>query len=135
MMTCEICHARAYSNRCAAHKQRGPIARRTPLPRPTRRVRQHGKQALKWVSTRQEWIKRNWSPGVTFTCHYCPTELTLDTLTLDHKHTRSRHPELRYQLSNLVPACEPCNLKKGSIDHDDYPHNCPDLGFEREESL
>jgi 5-methylcytosine-specific restriction endonuclease McrA len=34
--------------------------------------------------------------------------------TLDHIKSRSRHPELRLELSNLAPCCWRCNKEKGS---------------------
>jgi 5-methylcytosine-specific restriction endonuclease McrA len=39
--------------------------------------------------------------------------------TLDHVKSRSRHPELRYALTNLRPSCGPCNVMKGSLDLDE----------------
>jgi 5-methylcytosine-specific restriction endonuclease McrA len=73
-----------------------------------------GKQAIRWMETRNEWLKRN--PGRSWNCYLCGRPLTIETLTLDHVKSRGRHPELRYELSNLRPCCEVCNTAKGSRD-------------------
>jgi 5-methylcytosine-specific restriction endonuclease McrA len=52
----------------------------------------------------------------TWHCYLCGRPLTIETLTLDHVKSRSRHPELRYELSNLRPACWACNTAKSSRD-------------------
>lgn len=46
--------------------------------------------------------------------------MTRTQLTLDHKLSRSRHPELRFVLSNLVPCCMSCNTDKGSRSSEEY---------------
>lgn len=69
--------------------------------------------------TRNEWIKANATKDGTWECYLkisplCLGSLTIDTLTLDHVKSRSRHPELRFDLNNLKPCCSPCNTHKGS---------------------
>lgn len=129
-MNCTVCNKRSYSDRCVAHKPRKPIPasvlpiRHKPLPPRIKRPRQAGKHAVKWIETRRDWIKQNWAPGMVIDCHYCHRPLTLDELSLDHKVARSRAPELRYQMSNLVPCCLACNGSKASVDHDHYAHKC-----------
>jgi len=67
-------------------------------------------------------------PTGTWQCTYCPRTLgvvqDLDhgiyLLTLDHIKSRSRHPELRYDLDNLTPACYRCNSEKGSRDLEEF---------------
>jgi 5-methylcytosine-specific restriction endonuclease McrA len=46
-----------------------------------------------------------------FTCQYCGTELPVEHLTFDHVVPRVRGG--RTEWSNVVTACEPCNLRKG----------------------
>ena len=67
----------------------------------------------KWIATRQQWIKDNPGP---YMCFYCGVNLEVDEMELDHKKSRSRHPEMRYTMDNLVPSCHSCNSKKGSKD-------------------
>ena len=80
----------------------------------THTFRKLGKHEIRWLETRNEWLKRH--PGRTWNCYLCGRLLTIETLTLDHVKSRSRHPELRYELSNLRPCCWPCNTAKGSRD-------------------
>lgn len=76
-------------------------------------IKKVGKITKKWFETRKEWIKQN--PGNNgWHCYLCGKLLDINTLTLDHKLSRSRHPELRFELSNLAPACARCNYEKGS---------------------
>lgn len=43
-------------------------------------------------------------------CHYCGCELTLETMTIDHKIPRSAGGKT--VVANLAAACEPCNKAK-----------------------
>lgn len=81
--------------------------------KPLKRI---GKVTKRWIETRHEWIKANPAP---WNCYLCSKPLEIDTLTLDHVKSRSRNPELRFELSNLQPACLSCNVDKGSKDLDD----------------
>ena len=47
------------------------------------------------------------------TCYYCSVPLTPHTATRDHVHPRSRGG-VNHQVRNIVLACRPCNLHKGS---------------------
>jgi 5-methylcytosine-specific restriction endonuclease McrA len=95
-----------------------PLLPKTPL-------KQVGKSHKKWMQTRKQWLEVNTYP--VHTCHYCRKVVTTSEMTLDHKVPRSRAPELRYDFGNLVPACASCNGLKGSVDHDHYRHECPDI--------
>ncbi|MCP5364912.1 MAG: HNH endonuclease [Hyphomicrobiales bacterium] len=46
-----------------------------------------------------------------FTCQYCNTSLPAEHLTFDHVIPRVRGG--RTEWTNVVTACEPCNLRKG----------------------
>lgn len=94
---------------------RCPNRPRRPL-KGKRRIRSIGKVGRRWIATRHEWIQKNLPDSGVWNCHYCGVELHLNELTLDHVKSRSRHPELRFDLSNLVPACISCNVTKGSGD-------------------
>lgn len=81
----------------------------------------NGPVAKRWSACRHEWFKLY---GYDHKCHYCGTQLYKATITLDHKISRGRAPELRYDFNNLVPCCYEDNQNKGSLDHDQYPHIC-----------
>lgn len=78
-----------------------------------KRIKAIGKIGTKWIATRKDWIANNPEP---WHCAYCGIPLAIEQLTLDHIKSRSRHPELRFDLSNLTPACWTCNERKGSGD-------------------
>lgn len=69
---------------------------------------------MKWTKTRQDWFRFNWANE--YYCYICGKRMTPEETTLDHIKSRSRHPELRYDLTNLAPCCWACNTKKGSKD-------------------
>jgi 5-methylcytosine-specific restriction endonuclease McrA len=83
-------------------------------------IRRIGKVSRQWISTRHEWIKTHLPDNGTWSCYYCGRPLTLDKLTLDHRLSRSRHPELRFDLDNLVPSCIRCNALKGSLSDEEF---------------
>lgn len=85
-------------------------------------IKKTGKQYDKWLATKQRWFEQN--KAAYYWCHYCGKQMTRGQLTLDHKVPRSRAPELRHSLKNLVPCCWLCNGLKGSVAHDDYVHEC-----------
>ncbi len=72
-----------------------------------------GKVAVRWTQTRKQWMRDNPPPWV---CYICGKYLDEHTMVIDHVQSRSRHPELRFEVSNLRPACVPCNERKGSRD-------------------
>jgi 5-methylcytosine-specific restriction endonuclease McrA len=76
-----------------------------------------GPVAAKWMEVRNQWMQDNPPPWY---CFYCGELLTIDTLTVEHKKSRSRHPEFRFTLDNLAPACYACNSDKGSLDDTEY---------------
>lgn len=49
----------------------------------------------------------------------CPGWLTRSTINLEHVKSKARYPELRYEVTNLKPACTHCNELKGSKDIDE----------------
>ena len=51
-------------------------------------------------------------------CVYCDQPLPTRALTVDHKLPRSRGGN--GDRANLVPACGPCNKKKGARSFDDF---------------
>lgn len=120
--SCIVCGKRAYSDYCVQHKPRRPIARSKQIAPAKKPISFIGKQARKWIATRKLWISLH--PGPLYRCHYCSCIMNLEAMTLDHIIPRSRRPDLRYVLSNLIPACGPCNTLKGSKSHDEFEHIC-----------
>lgn len=103
---CKNCGMNGHSATfCWAHPK-------TPLKRRT--LRRLGKYGKKWLKARADWFKEN--PSEFYTCYLCGDRLTPKETTLDHIKSRSRHPELRYEFSNLAPCCWRCNRLKGSRD-------------------
>lgn len=51
----------------------------------------------------------------------CPYQLTRSTIRLEHVRSKVRYPALKYEVTNLLPACEHCNKMKGSRDLEDIP--------------
>lgn len=45
----------------------------------------------------------------------CPIKLTRSTIRLEHVNSKARHPDQRFDVDNLKPACDYCNKLKGSL--------------------
>lgn len=75
----------------------------------------NGKFYQKFYAVKRKWYKDN-PPDHSgyYYCYLCGKALTKKETELDHILSRSRHPELRYELNNLKPSCHECNFKKGS---------------------
>jgi len=80
-----------------------------------------GKTTKQWFITRATWIKRNPPPidSQFWECYlhihpWCPGRVDIHTMTLDHVVSRSHAPGLRFNMTNLRPACRYCNNQKGS---------------------
>lgn len=108
---CKQCGSTFHSK--SYHKPRNPLKGK-------RRIRAIGKVGRQWIATRKEWVQKNLPDSGYWVCAYCGKQLYLNTLTLDHKLSRGRHPELRFDLDNLVPACYECNIEKGSLSAEEY---------------
>jgi len=102
---CKACGSTAHTAFTCPWKRRKPLSKR-------------GKVTKKWLATRDLWLEHNKAPY--YFCHYCDKMMTRTQLTLDHYESRSRHPELRFALNNLVPCCAVCNEDKGSRSGDEY---------------
>jgi hypothetical protein len=59
--------------------------------------------------TERDWQKKFFSCNMR--CFYCELPLTLDTATKDHRTPICRGGS--DEIWNIVPACLPCNQKKG----------------------
>lgn len=85
---------------------------------PKKKMRRIGKHGREWLKTRAEWFEAH--PAEYYFCYIDGERLTKNETTLDHIQSRSRHPELRYDLNNLAPCCFKHNKEKGSMSLDEY---------------
>lgn len=110
-MYCDQCNITHTPLMCF-NKPRGTILKNKKA------VNRFGKVSAEWMVTRNKWIQAN--PPIHddryWECYICREWLSIERLTLDHKKSRSRHPELRYNLDNLAACCIHCNKWKGSRD-------------------
>lgn len=105
---CKHCGSEYHTTISCFARPRPPMAKKRLNPK--------GKITLKWLETRGQWIQANPPVDGYWNCYICGTYLNIDRLTLDHIKSRSRHPELRFELNNLRPCCRKCNAWKGSRD-------------------
>jgi len=116
---CKICGVIGHSATFCRFRRNKPIARRT-------RIKSIGKVTTKWLRYRAEWFETHPPDERGFYyCYYCKaigvTEgLTRREATLDHWHSRTRKPGLRFEDSNIVVACYRHNKDKGSRSGDEY---------------
>jgi 5-methylcytosine-specific restriction endonuclease McrA len=83
--------------------------------RPKNVLNTFGPYAQKMKKVRLEWFKLNPSDHAGYWyCWLCGKGIKKGEVELDHVLSRSRHPELRFELSNLKPSCHDCNTNKGS---------------------
>lgn len=97
-------------------------------------MRTKGKVGLQWDKTRALWKKLN-PPNHQgyYVCHICNRWVAADEMELDHVRARTRRVDLRFDLSNLLPAHHDCNSQKGSkdivkpLDDEKLIHNLEDV--------
>lgn len=115
---CKICNIVGHSASFCYWRKRKPMKRsKQPTVRKTS-INRLGKHGKKWLAFRTQWFIDN--PADFYICYYCGDRLTRRETTLDHKIPRSRRPDLRYDLSNIVTACWRCNTAKGSKDDEQF---------------
>lgn len=109
---CKTCGSNYHTSLMCPHKPRRPLRQESE------------KSKSKRTATSREWFRLNPpdARGVWY-CYLqisprCPIKLTRSTITLEHVKSKVRHPELKYDVTNLKPACEYCNKLKGSLDVD-----------------
>ena len=107
---CKYCGGTSHSTLMCQNKPRRPIKQESDKARSKR------------TKVSREWFKLNPpdEKGV-WICYLqispnCPVKLTRSTITLEHVKSKVRYPELKYEVSNLKPACGECNKLKGSLD-------------------
>lgn len=83
-------------------------------------LRRVGKYGERWAATRTKWHRLN-KPNHQgyFQCHICRGMVLATEMELDHVISRTRAPELRFELSNLKPSHSKCNRDKGSKNIDE----------------
>jgi 5-methylcytosine-specific restriction endonuclease McrA len=83
--------------------------------KPKKAINPRGKYAQRMEFVRAEWYRTH-PPDHQgyYYCYLCGKAITKAQTELDHVLSRSRHPELRFELSNLRPSCHECNSEKGS---------------------
>lgn len=112
---CKYCEGTDHTSLMCFNKPRRPIK---PKSDKTARLEQE---------TRQLWFALN-PPnerGLWY-CYLriapdCWNKLTRTTIQLEHVQSKARYPERKYDVTNLMPACGPCNKMKGSRDLEDIP--------------
>lgn len=107
---CKTCGSNYHTSLMCPHKKRRPLRKESE------------KTTAKRTATSREWFRLNPpDPKGLWYCYLrispqCPYKLTRSTITLEHVKSKARHPELKYDVTNLKPACEYCNKLKGSLD-------------------
>lgn len=88
--------------------------------------RESDKTKSKRQATALQWDKLN-PPDENgeWTCYLqispdCPIKLTKQTLVREHYYSKTRRPDLKYEVSNIRPACDPCNSVKLSRNGDEF---------------
>lgn len=124
---CKICGSLYHSQTFCPRKNRAiPRKARKPI------ARESAKTRAKRQQTATAWFKLN-PPDATehWTCYLqissmCPKRLTRSMVYLEHVRPRSRHPELKFNVKNIRPACYWCNELKGSRELEElvkiWPH-------------
>lgn len=80
------------------------------------------KSRAKRDATNKEWFALNPSDeNGQWKCYLhispnCYGWVNASTLKIEHVKSKVRRPDLKYTVSNLKPACGPCNELKGSRD-------------------
>lgn len=117
---CKWCGLSNHTSFTCRHKQRKGL-------HATAKINKHGKVAKQWAVTRTTWFRKfPPPPGRQYCCYICGIPVGL-TPELDHIASRTRHPELRFDLNNLLPICHLDNQAKGSRDLNHYLANRPAL--------
>lgn len=118
---CKLCGSQWHTAFKCRLKVRAKMHMNVPLKRSSKVLRPESKKSMaKRKSTYKKWVKAN-PPNEydTWTCYLqisslCPKILRKEYLTLEHIIPKVKAPELKYDISNIKPACSFCNKQKGS---------------------
>jgi len=113
---CKICGSDRHYQTFCPRKPRKPLTR-TQKPLKRTRLKKIGKITRRWFEVRKDWFAIHKGP---YFCYISSEPLALEDVQLDHVKSRSRHPELRYDLDNLRPICSDHNKAKGSLSLEEY---------------
>jgi hypothetical protein len=116
-MPCRVegCPRRSLSGYCFIHKPKKPLQR-------VKRMRKVGKIGKKLLDLRKEYLKAYPAPHYCYYCLYVgiEEELPEDVVQIEHYYSRNKHPDLRFDWSNLVKSCPMHNQMKGNMDGDEF---------------
>lgn len=70
----------------------------------------------------KEYIKEQLLHMSNNKCAYCeaPLDISGSYMEIEHFYPKSKYPEKVVEWENLLPSCKRCNIKKGSIDPNDF---------------
>jgi 5-methylcytosine-specific restriction endonuclease McrA len=114
---CKHCGSRQHTSFRCFKKPRKPIKVSSLRPLKRTPLKKIGRITKKWFEVRKDWFAINEGP---YFCFIGGEPLALREVQLDHVKSRSRHPELRFDLDNLRPICADHNRAKGSLSLDEY---------------
>lgn len=122
---CKVCGSMWHS--AMYHNPRKPIAVNKPLKRSQKPIRYESqKNRTKRLATREAWFEANPPDKDGYWYCYiskhplCPKKLTIDTVQLEHNYSKVRRKDLRFDITNIFPACEHDNKAKGSLSAKEY---------------
>ena len=114
---CKLCKSPYhYKTFCNLKPKKTPQRSQKPLKRTP--IKKTGKHASLWQKARTRWLKANKKEW--YVCYLCKTMVSHRAMQLDHVESRTRRPDLRYELSNLKPVHSICNRQKGSLSVEEY---------------
>lgn len=95
--------------------------------KPKNRMRTESKKTTtKRLETREAWFEAN-PPDAQGHWHcyiskhpLCPRILDRQTINLEHNLSKARRPDLKYDITNIFPACSYDNKAKGSMSAEEY---------------
>lgn len=88
-----------------------------------KRLNPVGKLGKKYITLREQYFQDH--PGDEHYCYYClyvgiEQALTKKQTQVEHYYSKARHPERRFDKTNLVASCAPHNKLKGSLDGPEF---------------
>lgn len=113
------CDRGTYDEFCMMHKPR------KPMPAPTKRIRQIGKQSQKTIDYVEAWKAEQQPNHEGYYICYIGADW-VPYLTAEHPYSKTRHPDKRTN-QKLEPVCDPHNALKGSLDIHDFLEKYPEF--------
>lgn len=117
--TCPSCYyaSRGQVKRPATTK---PL-RRTPIARSRKPIKQRGKAAKQWDTFRDKVARPYLDKKYGLACVDCgsmPEQKVDGTYyrhDVDHVKGKGSHPELKFDVTNMVYRCRPCHIEKTGV--------------------